>query len=155
MLVSKDIVVVHHIQEAYFNCTHQTYEMFRFVAVDPLATHILKVGRTFRGQGALLISTTILACTTLQADDDSYVRVDLFLTQLSLLPRTWLHWGDITVYQAERDPDNTWFVTEAEWALEEYPPFAGMENILSIDLAQAIAAGRLKMHRQSAMFGSG
>ena len=40
-----DIVVVHHIQEAYFNCTHQTLEMFRFAAVDSLATHILKVRR--------------------------------------------------------------------------------------------------------------
>ena len=150
MLISADMVIIHHIEEAYFNCTHQTLEMFRFVAVDPLATHILKV----KVEVMLHLSTTRAfrqkdrfpyiydsSCCNLQADDDNFVRVELFLSQLSLLPRTRLHWGDIKVYQAERDAASRWVVTPAEWPPDEYPPFAGGENIVSIDLARAIVAG--------------
>jgi hypothetical protein len=44
-LIHNDMVVLNHVFENYFNVTHQTLEIFRFVAVDPTATHILKVSR--------------------------------------------------------------------------------------------------------------
>ena len=38
-----DMVVLPTIWEAYHNITHQTLEVLRAAAVDPLVTHVLKV----------------------------------------------------------------------------------------------------------------
>jgi hypothetical protein len=41
-----DMVMLTHILEDYYQVTHQTLDMHRFAAVDPVATHLLKVGLT-------------------------------------------------------------------------------------------------------------
>lgn len=59
----RDMVVLPHTKESYFNITHQTLEMCRMAAMDPAITHLLKV------------------------DDDSYVQVEKLMSRLQALPR--------------------------------------------------------------------
>lgn len=65
----RDIVVLPHVTEDYFNITHQTLEAFRFAAADAEATHLLKT------------------------DDDSFIRVDKLMSALQQLPQERLFWG--------------------------------------------------------------
>lgn len=64
-----DVVVLPQVWEGYKNITHQSLEMCRMMAADPLATHLLKV------------------------DDDSYVRVNRLASRLRRLPRQQLFLG--------------------------------------------------------------
>ena len=65
----KDVVVLPHTWESYFNITHQTLEMCRIAAMDASITHLVKV------------------------DDDSYVHMARLLIKLRKMPREKLFFG--------------------------------------------------------------
>ena len=139
-----DMMILPDIMESYYNCTHQTLDMFRLAAVDPSATHLLKASQLGAGICGHLDGWSDRRTDLVQTDDDCFVRVDKFLVQLSSLPRERLFWGDIYIdYGPERNVGSKWYVNETEWEPGLYPPYApGIAIILSIDLVREISAGR-------------
>lgn len=70
----------------------------------------------------------------LQADDDSYVRMDRLLTRIQEAPNSRMFMGAIENPGGgpHRDPRSQWYVTPEEWPSERYPPWAhGAGYVLS------------------------
>ena len=68
----------------------------------------------------------ILEQSSVQADDDSYVRVDLLLERMRAAPNSHLFMGNIENPGGgpHRDPRSQWFVSEKDWPGDTYPPWA-------------------------------
>ncbi|KAL8225656.1 hypothetical protein R6Q57_018213 [Mikania cordata] len=88
----------------------------------------------------------------MKCDDDTFVRVDVFLSEAKKIDNgKSLYFGNINYYHKPLRYGK-WAVTYEEWAEEDYPPYAnGPGYILSSDIAEFIAFEfekyRLKMFK--------
>eukprot|EP00878_Enallax_costatus_P023213 GHUV01024680.1.p1 GENE.GHUV01024680.1~~GHUV01024680.1.p1 ORF type:complete len:303 (-),score=64.17 GHUV01024680.1:4-912(-) len=117
----RDIVLVNHVQEHYFNITYQTLEIYRSAfTFGKQLTHVMK------------------------CDDDSFVNITRLLEAVEAQPKVFTLLGNLDQsYIPHRDKNSKWYIPK-----EEFPDdrvnvsFAyGAGYVLTADLAFAIAAG--------------
>ncbi|XP_057486565.1 beta-1,3-galactosyltransferase GALT1-like [Actinidia eriantha] len=90
----------------------------------------------------------------MKTDDDSFVRVDEVLASLTRINATHgLLYGLINSdSHPHRNPDSKWYISQEEWADDNYPPWAhGPGYVVSRDIAKAVykkhKKGHLKMFK--------
>ncbi|GFZ21556.1 galactosyltransferase1 [Actinidia rufa] len=90
----------------------------------------------------------------MKTDDDSFVRVDEVLASLTRINATrGLLYGLINSdSHPHRNPDSKWYISQQEWADDNYPPWAhGPGYVVSRDIAKAVykkhKKGHLKMFK--------
>lgn len=117
----RDIILLGHVHEHYYNITHQTLEVYRsaFAYGRPL-THIMK------------------------CDDDSYIHVGRLLELLVAHPHARTFVGKVSpTYSPDRSMGSKWFVSKEEW-LEDQANISwanGPGYVLTADIAFQLAAG--------------
>ena len=77
----------------------------------------------------------------IKADDDTYFHMDRLQEALRPLPSSHLYLGRMACHaKPHRDPNSAWFVPQAEYAEQNYPPFAhGPGYVVSRDISAALA----------------
>ncbi|ETN15193.1 hypothetical protein PPTG_07362 [Phytophthora nicotianae INRA-310] len=113
-------------EDSYASLPQKVKEFLYFVGTD----HVL------RRAGYVMI-----------ADEDVYVRADVFAEQLAALgPLTDLYAGHVkegNAFLPERDPQRRYYLPESVYPLDEFPPFAwGPHYLMSMDVVDFIAYNR-------------
>ncbi|KAF4128307.1 Galactosyltransferase [Phytophthora infestans] len=113
-------------EDSYATLPHKVKEFLHLVGTD----HAL------RRAGYVMI-----------ADEDVYVRADVFAEQLAAFePLTDLYAGHVkegNTFLPERDPQRRYYLPESVYPLDEFPPFAwGPHYLMSMDVVNFIANNR-------------
>lgn len=79
----------------------------------------------------------------MKIDDDAFVRIDEVIYALKKNDSQGLLYGLISYESSpHRDKDSKWYISEAEWPHDSYPPWAhGPGYIISIDIAKFVVKG--------------
>lgn len=79
----------------------------------------------------------------MKTDDDAFVRIDEVISALKKNDPNGLLYGLISFESSpHRDKDSKWYISEAEWSNDSYPPWAhGPGYIISRDIAKFVAKG--------------
>lgn len=117
----RDIILLGHVEEHYFNITYQTLEVYRsaFAYGQPL-THVMK------------------------CDDDSYIHVSRLLDLLAAHPHNRTFVGNINpVYIPHRNMGSKWYIPKEEWSADQanITWANGPGHVVTGDIASELAAG--------------
>ncbi|XP_020676724.1 hydroxyproline O-galactosyltransferase GALT3 isoform X2 [Dendrobium catenatum] len=79
----------------------------------------------------------------MKTDDDAFVRIDEVISALKKNDPNGLLYGLISFESSpHRDKDSKWYISEAEWSNDSYPPWAhGPGYIISRDIAKFVVKG--------------
>ncbi|CAK8563846.1 unnamed protein product [Lathyrus sativus] len=79
----------------------------------------------------------------MKTDDDAFIRIDEMLSSLKGKPSEGLLYGLISSKSSpDRDKDSKWYISNAEWPHDTYPPWAhGPGYVISRDIAKFVVFG--------------
>ncbi|XP_020588666.1 hydroxyproline O-galactosyltransferase GALT3 [Phalaenopsis equestris] len=99
---------------------------------------------TLKTVAICIIGTKLLpAKYIMKTDDDAFVRIDEVVSALKKNDPNGLLYGLVSFESSpHRDKDSKWYISEAEWSNDSYPPWAhGPGYIISRDIAKFVAKG--------------